>query len=130
MANPMYWNGYIEKVGSGTEDMVARCINYGLKKPEFIQDANFQVTIWRSVANEADTDIESREKSREKILSSIAENSKVTTNELSIIVGISVKGVEKHLKKLQADGFLRRVGGRKEGHWEIIPAKNNDKDNK
>lgn len=43
----MYWNGYIEKIGSGTEDMVKRCINHGLKSPEFFQDNDFKVIFWR-----------------------------------------------------------------------------------
>lgn len=47
LAEPMYWNGYIEKIGSGTEDMVKRCINHGLKSPEFFQDNDFKVIFWR-----------------------------------------------------------------------------------
>ena len=35
LADPMYWNGYIEKVGTGTEDIIRKCREYGLKTPEF-----------------------------------------------------------------------------------------------
>ena len=51
LAEPMYWNGYIEKIGSGTEDMVKRCLEYGLRKPDFIQDSDFMTILWRSETN-------------------------------------------------------------------------------
>ncbi len=37
LADPMYWNGYIEKVGTYTEDIINKCREYGLKSPEFYQ---------------------------------------------------------------------------------------------
>ena len=47
LANPLYLAGYIERLGTGTSDIVDECISYGLKTPEFIQDNNFRVIIWR-----------------------------------------------------------------------------------
>ena len=47
-ADPMYWNGYIEKVGTGTEDIINKCREYGLKTPEFYQEEDFRVVIWRA----------------------------------------------------------------------------------
>jgi hypothetical protein len=34
----MYWNGTIERIGTGTRDIVKLCKNLGLKEPEFIQE--------------------------------------------------------------------------------------------
>ena len=48
LADPMYWNGYIEKVGTGTEDIINKCREYGLKAPEFHQEEDFRVVIWRA----------------------------------------------------------------------------------
>ena len=48
LAAPMYWNGYIEKVGTGTEDIINKCREYGLKTPEFYQEEDFRVVIWRA----------------------------------------------------------------------------------
>lgn len=47
IAEPMFLKGYIEKAGTGTEDIITKCVNYGLEKPEFHQDSDFKVTIWR-----------------------------------------------------------------------------------
>ena len=47
LANPLYLAGYIERLGTGTSDMVDDCVTMGLKIPEFTQDSNFRVIIWR-----------------------------------------------------------------------------------
>ena len=46
--NTDYWNGYIEKVGTGTEDIITKCHDYGLQTPEFHQEEDFRVVIWRN----------------------------------------------------------------------------------
>ncbi|MBU0765929.1 MAG: DUF4062 domain-containing protein, partial [Bacteroidetes bacterium] len=46
LADPMYLEGYVEKVGTGTEDIVRQCLAYGLKRPEFVQEEDFKVIIW------------------------------------------------------------------------------------
>ena len=49
----MYWKGYIEKVGTGTEDIIEKCRDYGLKTPEFYhQEEDFRVVIWRAAEEE------------------------------------------------------------------------------
>ena len=65
-------------------------------------------------------DSKTREKTREKILNAIRENVSITTKELSVVTGLSVKGVEWQIAKLKSDGKLKRVGPDKGGHWEII----------
>ncbi|MCQ2244074.1 MAG: hypothetical protein MJZ32_07430 [Bacteroidaceae bacterium] len=47
IAEPMFLKGYIEKAGTGTEDIISKCENYGLERPVFRQDSDFKVTIWR-----------------------------------------------------------------------------------
>ena len=54
-----------------------------------------------------------------KILDLIRKNPKITREELSKKIGLSVRGIEWNLSKLKDDGILKRIGGRKEGHWEI-----------
>lgn len=47
LATPMYLAGYIERMGSGTTDVVNDCVEAGLREPEFEQTENFRATIWR-----------------------------------------------------------------------------------
>ena len=62
----------------------------------------------------------SREKSREKIVQIMQENTHVTQEELAKSLQLSVKTIEKHIKNLKADGVIRRIGGDKGGHWEVV----------
>jgi len=39
----MYLAGYIEQLGTGTEDMVKRMVEHGLPEPEFIQEQDFRI---------------------------------------------------------------------------------------
>ena len=48
IAETMYLNGYIEKVGTGTEDLIRRCNDFGLREPSFQQGDIFKLTIWRA----------------------------------------------------------------------------------
>jgi len=47
LANPVYLAGYIEQVGTGTNDVIDRCVELGLRRPEFRQDEDFMVMRWR-----------------------------------------------------------------------------------
>ncbi|MBR5984070.1 MAG: Fic family protein [Bacteroidales bacterium] len=63
---------------------------------------------------------ETREKTREKIVMSIGQNPSITANELSKMLGITVKGVEWQLKQLKSQGVIRRVGADRGGYWEVV----------
>ncbi len=62
----------------------------------------------------------SKEKSKEKILRLISENSNITTQQLSTLSGLSVAGVEKNLRQMKEQELIRRIGPDKGGHWEIV----------
>jgi len=47
LANPVYLAGYIEQIGTGTTDLIDRCVEYGLPHPTFMQDNDFLLTIYR-----------------------------------------------------------------------------------
>ena len=56
-----------------------------------------------------------------RILGVIKENSGFSRNEIAKALGnISPDGVKYHLSSLQKKGTLKRVGGRKEGYWEVL----------
>lgn len=47
LSEPMYLAGYIERIGTGTGDIVRWCTEAGLNEPEFIQEEFFKLIIWR-----------------------------------------------------------------------------------
>ena len=60
------------------------------------------------------------EKTTEKILCLIKENPQITYRALAETLGLTEDGVYWSMKKLREKGLLRRIGGRKEGYWEIV----------
>ena len=66
------------------------------------------------------------QKTVEKILYIINENPFVTQNQLIDLTGLSRRGVEWHLKQLKDKNIIRRVGGKKLGHWEIVQGEENE----
>ena len=151
LARAMYLKGYIEKSGTGTEDMIAKCKEWGVPAPEWTEDDadDFRVILKRPMAapsvektmvntgvetrvetgvkTRVETRVESSVKSRakklssaEKILSYLVANPTATAHELSIVVNLTVKGVEWNLKSLTESGRLRHVGPTKGGHWEVL----------
>ncbi len=54
------------------------------------------------------------------ILDICRERPSVTIPELAVLIGITKRSVQRNIQKLQKDGLLRRIGGRKEGHWEVL----------
>ena len=64
--------------------------------------------------------VKSNQKSNQKILSEIRQNSSVSNRELQDLVGLSESGVKKVLCQLRNDGIIVRVGGAKGGHWEFL----------
>jgi predicted HTH transcriptional regulator len=136
LARPMYLYGSIEQVGTGTEMIVEKCIKQGLRSPDFEQDGNFVVTLWRNGENlnkvDAGKDTGSLEKTVEKnvektvektvekILRLITDNPQITQTELSEMTGLTRRGIEWNLTKLKAQGLLERIGPDKGGYWKVL----------
>jgi hypothetical protein len=85
LANPVYLASYIEQMGTGTTDIIDRCVENGLRKPEFHQDEDFRAVLWRpevQVAGKVDKNIA-------RIILAIRGNT-VSTRE--IMVAMQLKG--------------------------------------
>lgn len=47
IAEPLYFAGYIEKIGTGIPDMLEQSVKAGLKESDFMQEDVFKTIIWR-----------------------------------------------------------------------------------
>ena len=63
---------------------------------------------------------ESVGKASGKILDACREKPSITIPELAELIGITERSVQRNMQNLQKQGLLRRIGGRKEGHWEVM----------
>jgi predicted HTH transcriptional regulator len=152
IADTLYYAHYIERMGTGIQDIVEKCTVYGLPEPQFVMRDGFVTTIYRkqSVAyekvnkesgekNSGDSPERSEKKvgekvgekltdNQQKIIDNISENPYITIQELSLIVGISKRKIEENLAKLKSFEFIERIGSDKGGYWKIndMPGKDSD----
>ena len=59
-------------------------------------------------------------KTRDRIIELLSKNPKHTTRTLAEEIGITPKGVERHLAILKSEGFLHRIGPDKGGKLQVI----------
>lgn len=136
LTEPMYWNGYIEKIGSGTEDIIQRCKSYGLWEPDFEQDSDFKVTIWRPVVADSIVKDSTTEKTttnvpqnvpqnarHSKLITIINQNNSISKEELASQLNVTVMTIKRDLKAL---GIIWE-GASKTGHWVFTHSSDDEK---
>jgi predicted HTH transcriptional regulator len=140
LANPLYLAGYIERMGTGTGDIIAKCLALGLKQPEFIQSEDFKTILWRSEHDGEDVNdstgspitetgspitetgspiakiMESDKKW--KIMELLIQNPSISTREIAKQFNIQRSNLRKHLDVLKSAGIIERVGGTR-GYWKV-----------
>ena len=135
LARAMYLVKYIEQMGTGTLDMIGRCVDAGLPEPEFEAAGEFVIRIRRSALAgqpvvftdrtglDVDTGKKTREKTREKtgekIMALIAAEPAITISRMAEKIGISKKGIEWQIRRLKSAGRLERIGPAKGGRWRV-----------
>ena len=136
LANSVYLAGYIERVGTGTTEVVEVCKNAGLKTPEFIQEEDFRAIIWRTNVPQNDTQdqtnnqILTRDKVQNvpqkqrmlrvrKILELIISNKRISTEEIGQQLGVSYKTVRRDIESLRSSYKIEWIGPSKTGHWDV-----------
>ncbi len=122
IANVFFRTGLIESWGRGIEKINIECKLAGVPAPRINYDfAGLMITF--KARGKSKMPAETREKTREKILKLILEDSSVSTEEMSKRIGITKKGIEWQIMRLKKDGILQRIGPAKGGYWEIIGKK-------
>lgn len=58
-------------------------------------------------------------KTRDKVIGLLRQNPKLTASAIATETGVSLKGIQRHLAMLKAEGILRRIGPDKGGEWRI-----------
>ena len=118
-------------MGTGTENIINKCREYGLKSPEFYQEEDFRVVIWRTIAGQdVSTVIQSDPNNDPKVIQSdpnnevrllelITENPSVSRAGLAKRLNLSERQIRKIIDQLRNNGKLKREGG-KIGKWIII----------
>jgi len=73
-----------------------------------------------SIKSSVKSSVNSSVNTEDRILEYLKQNPKSTIRELSEILGITTRGIEKQIANLKKEDKLKRVGSARKGHWEVI----------
>ena len=143
LARAMFFKGYIEKVGSGTRDMIDRCREWGIEPPRWENDdGDFAVTLRRIPVTAAaekrapntttQTTIHTTTQTTiqttidnlglvggaASVLREILSHPTASLKELASLLGMSRDGVFYHVRNLRSIG-LRHIGAKESGRWTL-----------
>ncbi len=144
IAELLYLVRYIERWGTGFQNMKKWMLEYGLPEPEVrIHQQTTIVTLQREtmVTEEVHPNkgwenikkglVENIEKglveNAWKVLEQTWYNPKITINEIASTIGTSTTTVDKHIAKLKNYNLLERIGGDRGGVWMVHEIKQENK---
>ena len=127
----------IEAWGSGIPRMIEECDEYGIRHPEFIDfEGDFRICLYRNINIDGTnlgtngtngtnpvtngTNPESNEILYEKVLDSLKTNPKITQQEISKLLNISLRTVKRILARLQEENIVKREGSSRAGTWLVV----------
>ena len=122
---------------AGTGDIIARCREWGLPDPQWqVEDGDDFVMVMprpqssvkssvRSSVKTVDWTVDksvdwSVDRTCDHVLNILKTNPRATLDQVANVVGLSVRGVEQAIKRLKKAKRIRKVGGKRFGHWEMI----------
>ena len=137
LAYAMFLRKYVEQTGTGTGDIIARCREWGLPDPKWqVEDGEDFVMVMprpqssvkssvRTVDWSVDWSVDksvdwSVDKTCDQVLSILKTNPRATLDQVANVVGLSVRGIEQAVKRLKKAKRIRKVGGKRFGHWEVL----------
>ena len=134
IAEPLYLFGTIERMGTGTLDIIKKCKDAGLKEPEFVEEETFTVILWRNRGGmtggmtsgqtggqtSGQTSGQTITDTQEKIINVLIDNPKISRKRLSEILKINTSAIQKQIEKLKQMGIIEREGADFGGYWKII----------
>lgn len=119
---------------AGTGDIIARCREWGLPDPKWqVEDGEDFVMVMPRPQSSVRSSVKSVDKTvdwtvdktvdgstNERILNLFATNPRATQEELARVLGLSVRGIEYAIGTLKKANRIKKVGGKRFGHWEVI----------
>jgi ATP-dependent DNA helicase RecG len=131
IADPLYLAHYIEKAGTGTLDMIARCRKVGIPEPDFEQRAGqFVVTIWRDWITDAIMEELALSERQRKAIAFAKTNGRITNKEYQQLAGVTDRTILREFKYLLDSGIFTKVGKTGRGTYYVIKRKTRQKPDK
>ncbi len=124
LAEPLYLVRYIEKAGTGTLDMIARCREAGIPEPDFEQRAGqWVVTIWRDwLTKEIVAKLGLNDRQIQAV-GYLKIHTRISNSEYQKAVRVSRATATRDLDALLAKGVLEKVGTTGKGTYYVLTKK-------
>ena len=120
IASVLYKCGYIDAFGTGFDRTFTLCaqnsVDYEYKNDEF----GFTFIFKRNINFLNDKINDKINIVDESIINEIFKNKYITIPELAIKINKSEPTIHRHIDVLVSKGYIKRVGSRKTGYWEIV----------
>lgn len=108
----------IERYGSGIKRIQQGFAVYGLKAPLFEEfQSGFRVTVYSETAGTMSGTMSGT--TAEKVLELIKGNTQITIPELSKLIKVTERTIERNINQLQKHKKLERVGPSFGGYWKV-----------
>lgn len=124
IAYPFFLAGYIESWGRGIEKIVEESQKFNGITPQFRWLNGLWVEFYfnqeKSLPNGLGEKLGDRlGNTQQNILALMQNNPKISITALASELGISTTAIEKHIKTLKGQSYLKRVGSAKGGYWDV-----------
>jgi hypothetical protein len=125
IAESLYLTRYIERVGSGTQAMIALCREAGLPEPQFEQrSGSFVITLWRDWLTDKVLAAFTLNERQIKVVRYAKIKGRINNAQYREITGTSSRTALRELRQLTELGILEKVGGTgQSAHYAITKAK-------
>ena len=117
IAGAFFRSGQIEAWGRGIEKITEACKSWGKPDPFFRVRADEVMIGFNTVPQFGEKFGENHTK--EKITTIMRLKPTVSAKSIAEEIGITTRGVEKHIRDLKKTGQIERVGAAKGGHWVV-----------
>jgi ATP-dependent DNA helicase RecG len=120
LAESLYLTRYIERVGSGTQAMIALCRDANLPEPDFeIRQGFFVLTLWRDwLTNEVLAGFHLNERQLQAI-TYLKTHRRITNSEYQKLAGVIRKTAARDLNTLVENGIVERRGEKRSSHYVL-----------
>ncbi len=121
LAEPLFLTRCIEKAGTGTLDMIARCSAAGLPEPSFTQrGGQFIPTLWRDSLSKALYCVQGISERQRQAVEYTKQRGQITNNEYQVLLGVSKRTAHRDLTELVRRGVLEKVGSTGRGTAYVL----------
>ena len=128
------FTGYIDRLETVTNDLIDACVAKGLRTPEFVQDEDFRVIIWRKGTKMNEPQIEPQNEPQNEpqiqsdkttyrrcrvLLETIISKPYLTKEDLGKQLGVSESTIKRDIDKLRKTYRITWIGPTIGGRWEV-----------